>query len=277
MHLSINISEGRFLIMAPMIDMQERIENNVAAFYDKLAPDYDTMTRFGKRFVHEKPFFRLLVDRYNIKTALDAGCGTGFHSLLLSQLGVTVTAVDVSQIMLERLALHAKQMGETIEAVKSSFQDLPKNIQKKFDAIFSLGNSLTHLPTQEDLLQALSNFSSLLKPRGVIFLQNLNYDRIVAQHERVQSVKEEDGVTFVRFYDYENDRIRFNILKLKRQANGIEPELNSIEIRPILKDDLFALLEQAGFVDVKPFGAISMEEYHPEASQNLVVLAAKAA
>jgi SAM-dependent methyltransferase len=258
-----------------MIDMQERIENNVAAFYDKLAPDYDTMTRFGKRFVHEKPFFRLLVDRYNIKTALDAGCGTGFHSLLLSQLGVTVTAVDVSQIMLKRLALHAKQMGETIEAVKSSFQEL--HIQKQFDAIFSLGNSLAHLPTRDDLLQALRNFSLLLKPRGVIFLQNLNYDRIMAQHQRVQSVKEEDDVTFVRFYDYENDRIRFNILKLKRLANGIEPELNSIEIRPVLKDELFALLEQAGFVDMKPFGAISMEEYHPEASQDLVVLAAKAA
>ena len=55
----------------------------VTQFYDNLADDYDAMTGFEKRFVHERPFFNLLMQRYGITSALDAGAGTGFHSLLL--------------------------------------------------------------------------------------------------------------------------------------------------------------------------------------------------
>jgi ubiquinone/menaquinone biosynthesis C-methylase UbiE len=80
-------------------DVEPGTPLTVAKFYDALAPDYDTMTGFQKRFVHEKPFFRLLVEKYKIRTVLDAGCGTGFHSLLLAQLGVQVTAIDVSPVI----------------------------------------------------------------------------------------------------------------------------------------------------------------------------------
>jgi hypothetical protein len=31
------------------------------------------MTGFGKRFIQEKPFFKLLVESHHIATALDAG------------------------------------------------------------------------------------------------------------------------------------------------------------------------------------------------------------
>ena len=95
---------------------------DIPAFYDSLAPDYDDMTGFGKRFVHEKPFFRLLVENHRIGTALDAGCGTGFHSLLLAQLGVRVTAVDVSAEMLDRLERHGREMGLPVNRVRSDFQ-----------------------------------------------------------------------------------------------------------------------------------------------------------
>ncbi len=79
-----------------MVPMTERSPmREVASFYDWLAPDYDLMTGFEKRFAHEEPFFRILLGRQTITTAVDAGCGTGFHSLLLAQLGVSVTAVDV--------------------------------------------------------------------------------------------------------------------------------------------------------------------------------------
>jgi len=64
---------------------------SIAKFYDLLAPDYDGMTGFADRFARETPAFQTLVRRYGIRQALDAGCGTGFHSILLSQLGVTVT------------------------------------------------------------------------------------------------------------------------------------------------------------------------------------------
>ena len=46
------------------------VSPDIPAFYDRLAPDYDEMTGFGRRFVHEKPFFRLLVENHHIAEAI---------------------------------------------------------------------------------------------------------------------------------------------------------------------------------------------------------------
>ena len=43
--------------------------------------------------------------------ALDVACGAGRHSLYLASLGYAVTAVDISAVALERLALEANRRG----------------------------------------------------------------------------------------------------------------------------------------------------------------------
>jgi glycine/sarcosine N-methyltransferase len=261
--------------MARTTNHTQHAGQKVAGFYDWLAPEYDRMTGFEKRFVHEKPFFRLLVDRYGIRSAVDAGCGTGLHSLLLAQLGVAVTAVDVSSDMLSLLETHARGSNLLITPLESSFRELPLKLHTSFDSLFCLGNSLAHLLSESDLRESLRSFAAVLRTGGILFIQILNYDRILANRERVQSVKEADGVTYVRFYDYENDLIRFNILKLERRGGGISHELNSVTLRPVLNKDLLATLEEVGFEDLRIFGGISMEEFNPQSSKDLVVLAVK--
>ncbi|MGA9405897.1 MAG: class I SAM-dependent methyltransferase, partial [Bacteroidota bacterium] len=200
----------------------------VSHFYDTLAYDYDTMTGFDKRFIHEKPFFHLLVQRFGITTALDAGAGTGFHSLLLGQFGVHVTALDVSKKMLERVKAHAKDLHQKIYVIESDFQDLTHKLNKKFDAVLCMGNSLPHLLTYKELVQSLKNFFTVLQPGGVLLLQLLNYDRILKNKERIQSVKEAEGVTFVRFYEFHKDYVVFNILRLKKEDGRLINILDSI-------------------------------------------------
>ncbi len=259
--------------MATLIERGVKSRRDVSSFYDGLATDYDLMTGFEKRFVRERPFFRHLVGRDGIGTALDAGCGTGFHSLLLAQLGVKVTAVDISKKMLARLSTHAHAMHLPVSVVHSSFQDLDANVHGTFDALFSLGNSLAHLLSREELSCVLKNFARVLRPGGKLYLQNLNYDRVLQTRDRVQNVTEQDGVTFVRFYDYLPDRIRFNVLVLRRGADGIDSELHGVDIRPLTRSELVKELAQAKFSAVAAYGGISMEEFHPESSKDLLIQA----
>lgn len=259
--------------MAPMIETAGHIEEGVAKFYDRLAPDYDDMTGFAKRFIHEKPFFRLLVDNHNIHTAMDAGAGTGFHSLLLAQLGVHVTSVDFASEMLQRLDAHAKQMGLHVNPVQTGFRDLLQEVHAHFDAVFCMGNVLAHDLTKENLQRTIQQFSAVLRPRGILFAQVLNYERILAERERVQHVKEKEGVTFIRFYDFESDFIRFNILRLRRNGDQIASEIDSIALRPVMSRELTDVLVQAGFENIKLFGGIAMEGFAPSSSRDLVVLA----
>lgn len=248
---------------------------STSTFYDKLSIDYDTMTGFEKRFVHERPFFNMLLERYSIRTALDAGAGTGFHSLLMAELGVEMTAIDVSKKMLERVKEHAKVRHLKIDIAQSSFEDLPDRVHRKFDAVLCMGNSLPHLSTKGDVEHSLKNFATVLHSGGILFLQILNYNRILANRERVQSVKELGGVTFVRFYEFHSDHVIFNILKLKKENGQPLQELESVRLRPILKEELVRVLFEAGFSEVHTHGSIMLDDFHEKSSKDLVVLARK--
>ena len=261
--------------MEQIIDAPEPVLADATHFYDNLAADYDTMTGFDKRFLLEKPFFNLLMQRFSITTALDAGAGTGFHSLLLGQLGVHMTAVDLSKKMLKRVKVHAKDLHLNIHVVQSSFQDMPQRLNKNFDAVLCMGNSLAHLLTYKELVQSLRNFSFVLNQGGVLFLQLLNYDRILTTKERVQSVKEAGGLTFVRFYDFHEDFVVFNILRLKKENGRLTQELESVKLRPILKAEIMRALQEAGFVDVRAHGSIALDDFQEQTSKDLVVLALK--
>jgi 2-polyprenyl-3-methyl-5-hydroxy-6-metoxy-1,4-benzoquinol methylase len=242
-------------------------------FYDELAADYDGMTGFEQRFPHERPFFRMLIERYKLTNALDAGCGTGFHSLLLAQLGLQVTATDISEEMLIQTRKHAKEYGLHIKTINSTFPELKKAVHNNFDSVFCLGNTCVHLLTEKELLDSLKNFYDMLNSEGLLLLQILNYSRILPQHERIQSIKEANGKMFVRFYDYENKLIRFNILTIEKSKERILHSLRSVKLRPWKAPDIIRLLRNAGFTDVKIFGSIAMGNYEAKTSKDVVLLA----
>jgi SAM-dependent methyltransferase len=250
--------------------------SGIPAFYDRLAPDYDEMTGFGKRFVHEKPFFRPLVENLNIATALDAGCGTGFHSLLLAQLGVRVTAVDVSGGMLDRLELHGREMGLDIRPVCSDFHGIKNVAPGPFDAVFCMGNTLPHLLSEEEIRIALANFSAILRPGGTLLFQILNYDRILATRERVQGARESNGVTFVRFYDFDDTRglVHFNILRLEKKEDRLTTGLITVPLLPVTSARIVSILEECGYRQIGTFGSIAMDPFNPSLSKDLVIIAA---
>jgi 2-polyprenyl-3-methyl-5-hydroxy-6-metoxy-1,4-benzoquinol methylase len=255
------------------LTITKNADNLPEKFYDDLAADYDGMTGFEQRFPHERPFFRMLIERYNLTNALDAGCGTGFHSLLLAQLGLQVTATDISEEMLIQTQNHAKEYGVHIKTINSTFPELRKVIHKKFDSVFCLGNTFAHLLTEKELLDSLKSFYEVMNSEGIVFLQILNYNRILTQHERIQSIKEANGKMFIRFYDYEVNLIRFNILTVEKSKEGIVHSLRSVKLRPWKAPDVVHLLRNVGFTDVKIFGSIAMEKYDAKTSKDVVLLA----
>ena len=231
------------------------------------------MTGFEQRFPHERPFFRMLIERYKLENALDAGCGTGFHSILLAQLGLQVTATDISEEMLMQTRKHAKEYGVHIKIINSTFPEVRKVIRTRFESVFCLGNTFAHLLTEKEFLSSLKSFYEVMRPEGILFLQILNYNRILAHHDRIQSIKEANGKMFVRFYDYEDKLIRFNILTVEKTKEGIVHSLRSVMVRPWIESDIVSLLRTVGFTDVKIFGSIAMEKYDAKTSKDVVLLA----
>jgi len=260
--------------MAPMID-QALSNGEIRSFYDDLAADYDAMTSFEQRFVRDRPFFRVFVENNKIKRALDAGCGTGFHSFLLAKLSVDMTAVDVSPAMITKLKEHAAALELNVKATVSNFQSMTEKFKGDFDAVFCMGNTLAHCLTREELQNAMTTFSSLVREQGILFAQIVNFHRILQEKTKIQSVKEAGDKIFVRSYEYCKDWIEFNLLTLTRKNGNLADSMRSIRLRPWTVGELEETLAAAGFTQTAFYGGINMETFSEESSKDIVVLASR--
>jgi glycine/sarcosine N-methyltransferase len=247
----------------------------VANFYDQIARSYDGMTSFNDRLIKERKYFQSILKNYSISTAIDAGAGTGFHSILLASLGVDVTAVDISQNMLHNLTQHAREMNLTIKTRRCGFTDLRNKFRTPTDAVFCMGNSLAHLLTRGELQRSIRNFHEILNPGGILVVQILNYNRILKQKERILNVRESGGKTFVRFYDFLPKNIRFNILTIDRNISPPEHQLQSVELRPIQAQELRTVLYSAGFSSLRIFGNIQRHPFVSSRSSDIIIFATK--
>lgn len=93
---------------------------------------------------------------------LDAGCGAGRDTNLLSKKGVNAIGLDIS----EGLIAVARQQYPNLTFIEGDLRGLPFNNQE-FDGVWAHA-SLLHLETGEDVSKSLSEFARVLKPKGIL-------------------------------------------------------------------------------------------------------------
>ncbi len=247
----------------------------VEQFYDALSSDYDEMTRFHPRLEKEEAVLRRWVERFKFRKVLDAACGTGLHAIVFARLGMAVTAADLSAKMLEKARENARQAKSPVRWVQASLQNLTHHIQEQFQAIFCLGNSLPHLLTKEDLEQTFKNFYQLLQPGGILVVQLLNYHKILLEKQRIIGIRRQGDLEFVRFYDFLEKVVRFNILTIRWKNNTPEYTLQSTTLYPYRKENLEAVLHLVGLGELQFYGDMQFTPFNSNESANLVVVAKK--
>jgi SAM-dependent methyltransferase len=234
-------------------------------FYDQLAVDYDQMIGFDDRLEKEAVIFRKIFDRFPAKNILDTGCGTGFHSIVFALLGKNVTAIDNSAAMLAKARENSRQWQASPEFIKADFLNFNRQIKIQFDAIYCLGNSFAHLLTAAERRNVLRNFKQALTPQGYVFLQVMNYDKILKEKPQIFSVKEQDQRRYVRSYQYQPATIIFTI-RIETPAGKREI---SHELYPLQSAEVSKTAAESGFNKVSLFGNLSLSEYDQYHSENI--------
>jgi SAM-dependent methyltransferase len=247
--------------------------------YDALAADYDRFVQWEGRLAHELPFFDRLFDGRDGLRVLDAACGTGQHTIALARRGHQAVGADLSRPMVDRARENAAAAGADVTFAVAGLGNLA-TLGGTFDVALCLGNSLPHLLTASAVDGALTDFATVLRPGGLLVIQNRNFDRVCSERKRFmgpQSHREGDTEwLFVRFYDFHEETVTFNMARLRRTVDGWVQNVDSTELRPILHSDLLAHLAASGFGAVVCYGGYDGTPFDASESGDLIVVATRA-
>lgn len=230
-------------------------------FYEEISRYYDYIFPTGEAQVH----FLLSLAKKAGNRVLDVASGSGGYSLALAREGFDVTAVDLDEEMV-RLAREKAAMEKIpINAFACDMRNLEEKLKSKFHLVFCIGNSIVHLGTIEEIRRVLAQMYNLLEDKGFIALQTINYDRILDYgiNELPAIANDEAGLKFIRRYVYNEKKGMIDFNTTLSVANGDKVDVweNSIELLPLLSDDLVEALKWAGFKDISLFGDFKGSPY----------------
>jgi len=231
--------------------MCKKTNNDASVFYNDISENYDEMFDFEKDLASAENVVAELKKQFEFKKALDIGCGTGSFTLALARGGVATTGIDLSSSMIAAAKANGLAYGLDIDFINSGMEQMLRNINKKFDLIMCMGNTLPHLLTQKDLNSMLDACRKLLNPGGHLVLNLLNYDRILDSKERIIGITKSENHEFIRFNDFEEPYVNFNLLEIDWSTKPPTHKLVSTKLYPYTHLEVEAALLKTGFVSFK--------------------------
>lgn len=224
---------------------------NNLEYYDYIYLDH---LKYSKELLNELiPVFK----KYEIKTVLDACCGSGNDIVQLQMNNFFVNASDLCQKMIDftknRLT---KRNIESASFFLSNVLNLNTTCSIKFDLVLFRGNTLGHLTSAEQL-KAIDELINVANPNGLILidfrngLEYFNKKRLFEQ--RGFGVDRNLSNLFFSFYKIRHPKLISNpyIIKsflyvLNYRTLKFYKYINKIEAHYVIKDNIIQHLSKLG-------------------------------
>lgn len=138
----------------------DKIKSNLREYYNHDAEDRNNRELDDWKIRLRSQFFSR-VEKENKKTLLELGAGAGKDSRYFMDMGLEVTAVDLSSEMVKICK------SKYIDAYELDFYNI-STLNKQFDCIWAM-NSLLHV-LKADLPEVLGSINSVLGSNGLFYM-----------------------------------------------------------------------------------------------------------
>lgn len=243
--------------------------------YSILAEDYDALNPKEEIF-KQRGFFIQILNKYKIKTCLDCACGTGWHLILLNELGLECYGSDLSPEMLARARTNAK--GKDISLKQGDYRCLSNVWNRTFDLVICMSNSIRHMLTPAETVAAFNSMYDVLSEDGVLVVHNGFSDALIDSKPKVIPGRIHEDQAFYFVLEYPNTQeIVFNILNVKKIQDSFIHRFESMPLNAMRKLDFEKCFLQTRFRKIDFYGGF---ELFPHTSKNcgrLVIVAHKVA
>lgn len=243
----------------------------------KSGQHYNLLIDWKKRINNDIPFLLDLLQgaKPEIKTVLEVGCGTGRHAEVLHEKeGYKLTGVDINESMIEE----ASKRVPGAEMLTSDFMDTDLLKNRKFDAIFSIGNSTGLIAQSYDFKLIIKRFSDFLKKSGgVLIFHLLNTEKERNGWSKPRLISVEDGdFLFLRGFSTDEKFVHPEILTLFKPKGESEWQMDTpgkANIPRINHKKMLAILKENGFKNIRVYGNFKKEAFDSENSVDMIFVA----
>lgn len=223
--------------------------------YKRLAKYYDIFYQ-SKNYKNESEFIIKLFKKYNVKSVLDVGCGTGNHIFILEKAGFECTGLDLNSEMVN--IAKEKVKSPIYQADVCNFK-----LEKKFDAIICMFATFNHLTTKDAANKALSFFYQHLNNEGVLIIDLHNPQNSGNKIDEFKKMKRLMSWSYDKISKIEKTKITFVV------PEGIIEDEHILRIYSI--EEIKELIKNAGFKDINSYEDYTFKPTK-ESSKNIEIV-----
>lgn len=229
--------------------------------YSELAPDFHLIYENWDAGIERQAdaLDRILRAEWGSRTMriLDAACGIGTQALGLAALGYDVAGADCALGAVARAEQEAAKRGLSLELAVADMRRIAEVYAgHHFDVVLACDNSIPHLLSDAEILQALRQFHALLRPGGGCLISLRDYAEMDAAGPQIvpHGVREEGGRRYVIYQVWDFAGPFCDVaLHLTEDTGGPVGQTKIFRWRvyrvPITR--LLQLMAQAGFIRVR--------------------------
>ncbi|MCX9010628.1 MAG: methyltransferase domain-containing protein [Candidatus Methanoperedens sp.] len=196
-----------------MATVTEHYEKHLGWYYSWLFGDFNEIVEANRRFFTVQ---NLIPGKSKI--AIDLGCGPGFQSIALAQLGFSVYAFDLSRTLLDELINNSGSLH--ITPIKDDILTFSSHCPENAELSVCMGDTLTHLDSFEKVKNLFADVYHSLETGGkfVLTFRDLVFE--LKGIDRFIQVKSDSETIFTCFLEYEAEHVRVNDMIYMRSKDG---------------------------------------------------------
>lgn len=235
----------------------------VADYYDRLGREYrhnmgwDWDAQMRDEGATLTRFLEKRIRRPGPCALLDCSCGIGTQAIGLALQGHRIHATDLSPASIQCARQEAAKVGVEMTFGIADFRKLGESVKQRFEVVLSCDNSIAHCLNDHELAAALSSMKARLEAGGLLLVSLRDYAPLVADKPRFnnQHVQERpDGRRVVfQLWDWAiaGDKYRNHQFLIKETNGGYAVKHFETELRALLRDEMLAAVQCAGYEDVR--------------------------
>lgn len=224
-----------------------------AFIYDSLMTDVDYENWYS--------YIKLILDKYNKnpKSILEMACGTGNISYYFAKDGYDLTCFDLSSDMLS-IAYNKLNQFKNVTLLNQNMIDF--KINKEFDLIICLCDSINYIIEKEHLLKTFRNVREHLSQNGIFIFDINSYYKLKEIIGNNTFIEDREDIFYIwqNYFDCKDNISHFYLTFFVKEQNGFFRRFHEEHLERAYKlEEVIELLDMAGFSQIYSYDGFSFK------------------